>query len=99
MGDSWNNQGERTMKKGNRYFSPLTFNLLAVVWIIGFLPLDVAIVSNVGSDPNNDDYQQMTVPPENCFTMKENHFPIQNFAEMQIPTSIELNAPDNIFHG
>ena len=64
MGDSWGNQGERTMKKGNRYFSPLTFNLLAVVWIIGFLPLAVAFVSNVGSDPNNDDYQQMTVPPE-----------------------------------
>ena len=54
-------------EKGNRYFSPLTFNLLAVVWIIGFLPLAVAFVSNVGSDPNNDDYQQMTVPPEKLF--------------------------------
>ncbi len=55
------------MKKGNRYFSPLTFNLLAVVWIIGFLPLAVAFVSNVGSDPNNDDFQQMTVPPDKLY--------------------------------
>ena len=49
------------MKKGNRYFSPLTFNLLAVVWIIGLLPIAVAFVSNVGNDPNNDDYEQMSV--------------------------------------
>ena len=49
------------MKKGNRYFSPLTFNLLAVVWIIGLLPIAVAFVSNVGNDPDNANYQQMSV--------------------------------------
>ena len=49
------------MKKGNRYFSPLTFNLLAVVWIVGFLPIAVAFVSNVGNDPNNTEYNQMTI--------------------------------------
>ena len=49
------------MKKGNRYFSPLTFNLLAVVWIIGFLPIAVAFVSNVGNDPDNTEYNQMTI--------------------------------------
>lgn len=49
-------------KKGKRYFTPLTFNLVAVIWIVGFLPLAVAFVSNVGSGGGGDDldWENMT---------------------------------------
>jgi hypothetical protein len=50
------------VKKGNRYFTPLTFNLVAVIWIVGFLPLAVAFVSNIGSDPSNDEWERMSKP-------------------------------------
>ena len=65
------------MKKGNRYFSPLTFNLLAVVWIIGLLPIAVAFVSNVGNDPDNDDYEQMTVQSTDLL-YGDGNSPLQN---------------------
>lgn len=48
------------MSKGKRYFTPLTFNLVAVIWIIGFLPLAVAFVSNVGSSGGDEDWEKMT---------------------------------------
>jgi hypothetical protein len=48
------------MKQGNRYFKPLTFNLLAVVWILGMMPIAVAFVANVGSDPDNVRWEQIT---------------------------------------
>jgi len=48
------------LAKGKRYFTPLTFNLVAVIWIIGFLPLAVAFVSNVGTDSGSEDWQPMT---------------------------------------
>ena len=48
------------MKKGNRYFKPLTFNLLAVVWVLGMMPIAVAFVANVGSDPSNQEWEQIT---------------------------------------
>lgn len=51
-----------TNRPKNRYFTPLTFNLVAVVWILGFLPLAVAFVSNVGADSGEiEEYQRMTV--------------------------------------
>jgi hypothetical protein len=48
------------LAKGKRYFTPLTFNLVAVIWIVGFLPLAVAFVSNVGTDSGNENWQNMT---------------------------------------
>ena len=49
------------MVKKGRYFSPLTFNALAVIWIIAVLPIGVAFVSNLGSSGDgNYDWQQIT---------------------------------------
>ena len=52
-------------KKGVRYFSPMIFNLVAVVWILAAMPLAVAFVSNAGADGSSEEYQQLTTNP-NC---------------------------------
>jgi hypothetical protein len=48
------------MKKGKPYFSPISFNAIAVIYILAFIPIAVAFVSNIGANTNDDNFQNMT---------------------------------------
>lgn len=56
------------MKKGKPYFSPISFNAVAVIYVLAFIPIAVAFVSNIGADSSDDNFQNMTKRGNEIYT-------------------------------